>query len=175
MAEHHAHVTVNAPKHQVYQLFTHFNDFPKFMHFVKEVSYTDARHSHWVVELAGRHEWDAVNDEWIGEEQIGWRSIKGLENTGKVIFEPIGDDKTQVEVIISYNPPAGILGELAEGVSVGRRFELALQEDLTNFARMVEEAPPGALDPQSSAYLFNSDSAAARGETTEEQRATGAS
>ena len=40
MAEHHVSVTVNAPLHQVYTLFTHFNDFPKFMSFVKEVTYT---------------------------------------------------------------------------------------------------------------------------------------
>lgn len=42
MAEHHVSVTVKAPVHQVYELFTHFNDFPKFMRFVKEVTYTDA-------------------------------------------------------------------------------------------------------------------------------------
>ncbi len=29
LAEHHASVTVNAPVHQVYGLFSHFNDFPK--------------------------------------------------------------------------------------------------------------------------------------------------
>src|SRR5205085_6730583 len=28
MSEHHASVTVNAPVHQVYSLFSHFNDFP---------------------------------------------------------------------------------------------------------------------------------------------------
>ncbi|HCF87591.1 MAG TPA: cyclase, partial [Ktedonobacter sp.] len=59
MAEHRASVTVNAPVHQVYGLFTHFNDFPKFMSFVKEVTYYDEQRSHWVAEIAGRHEWDA--------------------------------------------------------------------------------------------------------------------
>ncbi len=29
LAEHHASVTVDAPVHQVYSLFTHFNDFSK--------------------------------------------------------------------------------------------------------------------------------------------------
>jgi len=48
MAEHRASVTVNAPVHQVYGLFTHFNDFPKFMSFVKEVTYYDEQRSHWV-------------------------------------------------------------------------------------------------------------------------------
>src|SRR5690348_11045127 len=37
MADHRATVVVNAPIDQVYPMFTHFNDFPKFMSFVKEV------------------------------------------------------------------------------------------------------------------------------------------
>ncbi len=63
--EHHASVMVNAPIHQVYGLFSHFNDFPKFMSFVKEVTYYDDQRSHWVAEVVGRHEWDAVNQDWI--------------------------------------------------------------------------------------------------------------
>src|SRR5665213_2007619 len=35
MAVHSAAVTINAPVHQVYELYTHFNDYPKFMTFVK--------------------------------------------------------------------------------------------------------------------------------------------
>ena len=54
MAEHHVSVTVDAPVHQVYSMFTHFNDFPKFMSFVKEVTYYDDQRSHWVAEVAGR-------------------------------------------------------------------------------------------------------------------------
>src|SRR5579859_4086929 len=37
---------------------------------------------------------------------------------------------------------------------------------------MVDQAPPGALDPTSSNYLFHSDSAAAKGKTTDRQNAT---
>src|SRR5581483_2664465 len=51
LAEHHAAVTVDAPVQQVYELFTHFNDFPKFMSFVKEVTYYDNQRSHWVAEV----------------------------------------------------------------------------------------------------------------------------
>ena len=90
MAEHHASVTVNAPVHQVYGLFTHFNDFPKFMSFVKEVTYYDEQRSHWVAEVVGRHEWDAINENWVEDRQIGWRSTNGMENAGRVVFESVG-------------------------------------------------------------------------------------
>jgi hypothetical protein len=58
---------------------------------------------------------------------------------------------------------------LGRRLAMEKRFEHALQEDLNNFARMVEQAPIGARDPESSDYLFHQDSAAGRGETTEAQ------
>lgn len=168
-AAHHASVTVDAPVHQVYTLFSHFNDFPKFMSFVKEVTYYDDQTSHWVADVAGRHEWDAVNEQWIPDQQIGWHSTKGLDNFGKVTFEPAGPSQTKVDVYVNYNPPAGMLGDVAEKLGAGSRFEQALQHDLNHFAKMVDEAPPGALDPTSSNYLFHAKSAAAKGTTTERQ------
>jgi uncharacterized membrane protein len=166
---HHAEVIVNAPVHQVYSLFTHFNDFPKFMSFVKEVTYHDDQSSHWVAEVVGRHEWDAVNEGWIADQQVGWHSISGLSNFGKVTFVPTSSEQTKIDVSISYNPPAGILGEVGERLGGGSHFENALQSDLTHFAQMVDQAPAGALDPTSSHYLFHADSAAGKGQTTSKQ------
>src|SRR5438270_8458052 len=172
LAEHHASVTVNAPVHQVYGLFTHFNDFPKFMSFVKEVTYYDEQRSHWVADVVGHHEWDAINENWVEDRQIGWRSTNGLENAGRVTFQPVGSTQTLVDVYVNYNPPAGVLGDVGDKLGVGQRFDSALQNDLNNFARMVDQAPPGALDPESSNYLFHSGSAAAKGTTTSRQNAT---
>ena len=90
MAQHSASVIVNAPVDQVYTLFTHFNDFPKFMSYVTEVTYYDNQRSHWVVNVLGKHAWDAVNENWIENSQIGWRSVDGLENSGLVTFAGIG-------------------------------------------------------------------------------------
>ena len=170
--QHHASVTVNAPTHQVYGLFTHFNDFPKFMSFVKEVTYYDDQRSHWAAEVVGQHEWDAMNEDWIENRQVGWRSYNGFENNGRVTFQTVGPMQTLVDVYINYNPPGGILGTVGERLGAGSRFENALQHDLDNFARMVDQSPPGALDPESSNYLFHSDSAAAKGKTTSRQDAT---
>lgn len=171
-AAHHASVTVDAPVHQVYSLFTHFNDFPKFMSFVKEVTYYNDQTSHWAVEVAGHHEWDAVNDQWIPDRQVGWHSTKGLDNFGQVKFEPVGAGQTKVDVFINYNPPAGVLGDVGEKLGAGSHFEHVLQNDLNHFAHMVDEAPPGALDPTSSNYLFHSESAATKGKTTAQQDET---
>jgi uncharacterized membrane protein len=172
MAEHNVSVVVNAPSDQVFALWSHFNDFPKFMSHIKEVTYYDDQRSHWVADVVGTHEWDAVNENWIAGRQIGWRSTDGLENSGVVRFEAQGAGATRIDVIIRYNPPAGFLGDIGEILGAGKRFESKLQQDLDNFARMVNSAPPGALDPHSSAYLFHEGSAAARGTTTSAQDTT---
>jgi hypothetical protein len=171
MAEHYASAIVNAPVHQVYMLFTHFNDFPKFMRFVKEVTYYDDLRSHWVVQILGRNfAWDAVNEDWIPDKQVGWRSTRGLRNTGRVKFLELGPNRTTVDVYISYSPPSGPLGVLGENLGVNTYFESLLREELQNFARMVEEAPPGVLDPMSSHYLFHRHSAATTGTITSRQQ-----
>jgi hypothetical protein len=171
MTEHYASVTVRAPVHQVYELFTHFDDFPKFMRFVKEVTYLDELRTHWVVHVLRDYSWIALNEDWLPDRQVGWRSISGLKNTGKVKFRPLGPERTMVDVYINYVPPTGPLGAVVDVLSVGEYFTSVLHEDLHHFARMVEEAPAGALDPMSSNYLFHASSAVTSGSITARQRA----
>jgi uncharacterized membrane protein len=171
-AHHHASVTVKKPIHQVYALFTHFNDFPKYMHFIDQVTYIDDMRSHWIADVSGHHEWDAVNQGWVENRQIGWRSYNGLENEGKVTFQPVGEDATRVDVYIDYKPPLGFIGEMAENMGVGGKFEQNLQHDLENFAAMVETTPQQATDPVFSGSLYNGDSAAATGQATAQQDET---
>ncbi len=169
---HNASVTINAPVSQVYQLFSHFNDFPKFMSYIKEVTYKDSQTSHWVADVVGSHEWDAVNEGWVENQKIGWRSTDGLHNHGAVTFETVGDDQTKIHVAITYTPPAGFLGDAGEKLGAGKHFETKLQQDLDNFAQLVAQTPVGALDPELSNYLFHDASAAAKGKTTPAQDAT---
>ena len=124
MAEHSASIMVKAPIHQVYALFTHFNDFPKFMSFVKEVTYYDDRRSHWVVKAFNEYEWDAVNENWKPDEQIGWRSTRGLNNSGVVKFHALGPERTSVDVYIRYSVPSGSLGTVGERLGMNAYFDV---------------------------------------------------
>lgn len=151
-------------------MFTHFEDFPKFMRFVKEITRYDGQRTHWVVHVLRDYEWDAVNEDWIPDKQIGWRSISGLKNTGKVKFTPLGAQRTMVDVYVSYTPPSGPLGMLGDALGASEHFAAILREELNHFARMVEEAPPGSLDPMSSNYLFHRQSAVTQGVITRRQK-----
>jgi uncharacterized membrane protein len=162
MAKQSASITVHAHVEQVYRLFTHFEHFPKFMSHVKEVTYLDERRTHWVADILGSREWDAVAENWIPNRQIGWRSIDGVPHRGTVTFVSLAPDRTDVHVEVEYEPPAGALGSLGEALGGGAEFARRLQHDLDQFAQMVYAAPPGALDPTSSSYIFHDGSAAAR-------------
>lgn len=148
MARHSASVIVRAPAEQVYQMFTNFEDFPRHLTYVKEVTYYDNARSHWAADIVGHHEWDAINTDWIEGKQLGWRSTDGFENAGRVTFDDLGGGCTRVTVTIAYNPPAGVLGDAAEALGAGTAFEEALQRDLDNFARMVEQGPGEAMERQ---------------------------
>ena len=157
MAEHRASITIAAPVHQVYTLFSRFVDYPKFMTYVKEVTFVDEHTTKWSVDLAGRHTWTAVNENWIPDQQIGWRSTSGFRNSGRVNFTAIAADRTDVTMTIAYEPPAGPIGTAGELLGIGSTFEAALRHDLSAFASRVENAPTGALDPNSADYVFNPD------------------
>jgi uncharacterized membrane protein len=159
---HGAAVTVNAPVPEVYQLFTHFDQFPRFMTFVKEVTYLDEEHqrTHWVANVFGHDEWDAVNEDWIEDRKIGWRSTSGLRNQGRIEFSQASPGRTRVYVEMMYDPPAGVIGTIIENLATGNRIDDALQESMNEFVRLVDNAPPGGLDPNSPNYIFGKNAAA---------------
>ncbi len=167
MVRHSASVTVRAPARQVYNLFTRFGDFPKFMSHVKEVTQLDERRTHWVADILGTREWDAVAEDWIPERRIGWRSVDGVAHSGVVTFVPVTDERTDVHVAVEYEPPAGALGSIGDALGGGDEFRRRLQHDLDRFAEMVYTVAPGPVDGAPASYLFHD--GRARGETPEDR------
>ena len=170
MTEHNTSTIVRAPVHQVYTLFTQFGDFPKYMQFVREVTYLDERHTHWVVRVGRDLEWVAVHRNWMPDQQIEWRSVSGVKNDGCVRFHELGSNRTMVDVYLSYTPSSGLLGSLVDTFSISQAVSALLRQELQNFACMVEQTPPGELDPMRSHYLFHPESAYARGMLTTHQK-----
>lgn len=138
MAVHEKSVIVDAPLHEVFHMWRNLENLPRFMSHVKEVKMLDGNRSHWKGNVAGiDQEWDAEITKLEEDKIIAWKSIAGFENSGEVRFEPV-DGKTRITVTFDYEPPASILGDLAEIAYVGRKFDENLEEDLENFKRSVE-------------------------------------
>ena len=96
-------ITVDCPISTVYNQWTQFEEFPRFMEGVEAVSQTDDTHLHWVAEIGGkRHEWDAEITEQRPDEVISWRALDGHYNSGRVIFEKIDESTTKVTVEMEH-------------------------------------------------------------------------
>ncbi|MDQ3646098.1 MAG: SRPBCC family protein [Actinomycetota bacterium] len=130
---------VNAPVAEVYAYWKNFENFPAMFSDVEKVV-VDGTTSHWVVSgPAGKSvEWDAEVTEDVPNERIAWRSVgeNTVDTSGVVRFDEGVGDATKVTVALSYDPPAGKLGEIVAEVlkDPDGQLERALQE----FSRIVE-------------------------------------
>ncbi len=98
-------IDVDRPVRNVYNQWTQFEDFPRFMAGVKQVTQLDDTHVHWEADIWGKNvEWDAEITEQDPDRRISWRSINGAPNAGTVRFEPLGEDRTRVRLVMAYEP-----------------------------------------------------------------------
>src|SRR5688572_5942387 len=98
-------VEVAVPVSRVYNQWTQFEEFPKFMEGVEQVQQLDDKRLHWVAEIGGkRKEWDAEIYEQIPENRIAWRSTSGAPNAGTVVFQPLDANRTRVSLRLAYEP-----------------------------------------------------------------------
>src|SRR6266511_2969701 len=80
-------VDVAAPVTAVYNQWTQFEEFPRFMEGVSEVRQVSDTLTHWVVEIAGVHrEFDARITEQRPDERVAWTSLDGPKHAGVVTF-----------------------------------------------------------------------------------------
>jgi uncharacterized membrane protein len=89
--------------HTVYNQWTQFEDFPRFMGGVERVDQLDDRRLHWVAEFGGeRHEWDAEITDQVPDQRIAWRSSDGKFNSGAVTFSSTDDGGTEVTLEMAW-------------------------------------------------------------------------
>jgi uncharacterized membrane protein len=128
-------VEVGCPIHTVYNQWTQFEEFPRFMPGVKEVRQMDDTHVHWHAEVWGKdEEWDAEITEQEPDERISWKSISGAPNTGTVRFEALGPDRTRVRLVMAYEPQGAIENA---GDAVGA-LSSRVQSTIESFKQFIE-------------------------------------
>jgi uncharacterized membrane protein len=71
-------IDVNAPRDRVYEEWTRFEEFPRFMKGVQEVRQIDPTTMHWRAKLGGREqEWDAVVTAAEEGSRLAWSAPNG--------------------------------------------------------------------------------------------------
>jgi uncharacterized membrane protein len=130
-----ASITVDCPISTVYNQWTQFEEFPRFMEGVKSVRQIDDTHLHWVAEISGKQrEWDAEIVEQRPEQVIAWRSLDGQYNSGRVLFERIDDSTTKVTVEMEHEAD-GMVEALGAAIGSDSR---QVKKDLERFKELVE-------------------------------------
>jgi len=134
---------VNKPKEEVFAFWRSLENLPRFMKHLASVEERDSKTSYWRANLPGEIVKLSWNAEITREEEnsyIGWQSVEGsmVDNAGKVEFnDALNGSGTELNIEISYFPPAGSLGQgiakLLNGV-----FENMIRKDITNFKHYVE-------------------------------------
>jgi len=98
-------VDVEVPISSVYNQWTQFEEFPKFMEGVHEVRQVNDKTLVWRAKVGGKEEeWKATISEQIPDERVAWRSIDGASNAGVVTFHYLDDMKTRVTLQMEYDP-----------------------------------------------------------------------
>ena len=128
-------VDVAAPLQTVYDQFTQFEDFPKFMHRVERVEQRDDEHVVFHEKIWGvRRQWEAEILEQKPDARIVWRTKSGMRHLGVVTFHELADSLTRVEVNLDLEPD-GPVEKLARGARFVKR---ATRADLKRFKAFVE-------------------------------------
>jgi len=98
-------IDVDVPLSTVYNQWTQFEEFPRFMEGVKSVRQIDDTHLHWVAEVGGKEkEWDAEITEQHPDERVAWRATSGAQNAGVVTFHRLDDRTTRVTLQLDAEP-----------------------------------------------------------------------
>jgi uncharacterized membrane protein len=120
--------------HDVYEIWTTFVDYPKFMETIETVTLIPDDQLHWVALVEDDIlEWDADVVEQVLDEKVSWRAVDGRE-TGEVRFEKLAGGATKVTYQLEYDPAAWE----GKADSVRRWMNRRVEKDLDEFKKMAE-------------------------------------
>ena len=129
-------IEVAAPLRAVYNQWTQFEEFPRFMTGVKEVKQLDDTHLHWHAEIWGKDkEWDAVITEQEPDQRVSWKSTDGAWTAGTVRFEDVGAGRTSIRLAMGYNPE-GVMENVGDALGIVSK---RVQTTLEQFKDFIEE------------------------------------
>ncbi|HZY37660.1 MAG TPA: SRPBCC family protein [Mucilaginibacter sp.] len=135
---------VNKPRAAVYNFWRKLDNLPLFMNHLESVDVIDHERSHWVLKLptgVASVSWDAEIVADVPYELIGWSSLPDsiIDNAGKIRFRDAADGGTLIDMVITYQPPAGGLGASVAHI-LNPVFKNMVDTDVQNFKQYMDLA-----------------------------------
>jgi uncharacterized membrane protein len=128
---------IAAPRATVYDKWTHFEDFPKFMHRVLSVEPDDSDENKikWEEKIwFSKRQWEGEVTEREKNDRIAWKTLSGTSHEGVISFHKLDDKLTRVMVDMDFHP-SGMIEKMGSGMRFVKR---AVQADLARFKAYVE-------------------------------------
>jgi|SRR6185369_1531068 uncharacterized membrane protein len=152
-------VQIGRPVDEVFNAWADWERLPRVSDNIVDIRYSGDR-SHWRVVVGGQIvEWDAITEQWIPNQAIGWKSVNGPKHTGRVTFSALGDD-TLVHVAMNYAPPVRALRPFV--ATMTGHMEGLIEKVLRDFKASVESRPRGIYRKGNAAGPMSSMSQEAR-------------
>ena len=133
-------VIVSISPERLYRFWRNLENLPRFMRHLESVRVIDDRRSHWTTKgpAGSKVEWDAEIINEVPNELIGWRSVNGayVDHAGSVHFSRV-DGRTEVRVLLRYDPPAGALGATVAKL-FGEEPSQQIREDLQRLEQLID-------------------------------------
>jgi uncharacterized membrane protein len=142
-------ITVRAPIHVVFDLWSRLDNFPMFMQHVREVDIEiGGRKTRWTVDgpAGTKVDFEAETIELEPDRVIAWRTLpnQSVEHEGRVRFEEV-DGATRVHVEMTYRPPGGVIGHAIAHI-LGWDPKARMDDDLVRMKALLEEGKTRAHD-----------------------------
>ncbi|MEV6400493.1 SRPBCC family protein [Streptomyces sp. NPDC051907] len=129
-------IEVDVPVRTAYNQWTQFEEFPKFMEGVEEVTQLDDCHNHWTTKIAGvRREFDTEIVDQLPDERIAWRTTGGeSRQMGMVRFRALDATHTSVELVMDFEAT----GPVEQAAAVTGMVDRRVKGDMRRFKEFVE-------------------------------------
>jgi uncharacterized membrane protein len=128
-------VEVDRPVSTVYNQWTQFEEFPRFMDGVEQVTQLSDARQRWEAQIMGvRRDWEAEITRQEPDRLIEWVGFGGEGNTGTITFDPIGD-RTRVTLRMGWEP-SGMVEKAGDALNIVDR---RIEGDLERFKEFIEE------------------------------------
>ena len=163
---------VAAPIDTVYEAWTKFDEFPRFMHRVLNVEKKGRDKISWHEKIwFSSRQWEGRVTERRKNDRVVWKTTSGMEHKGVVSFHKLADNLTRVMVTMEFEPN-GIVEKMASGLRFVKR---AVQSDLARFKAFVEMGEAKGIEyrPNPEEDDQDADEPTTRGQKSDEDRDRG--
>jgi len=134
-------VTIARPAQELYEFWRDFPNLARVMENIDSIETPDRNRSIWTVKAPGGRtvQWESVVTADEPGRLIAWQSVEGAEirNSGRIEFHDVPGRGTVVRAVIAYDPPGGMLAQLAAKL-FQREPALQARRDLRRFKQFME-------------------------------------